>query len=94
MEPPIPKPRVSSTTILLGGLLTYVVAVTYPKVIILVTLILSRLIPYLFRVNDDGDSRRMLWTPWSVSEERPEEYQPENIAKNVNLKESYWKNDR
>jgi len=94
MEPPRPKSRVSSLTILLTGLALYGIALFFPLLILILTYVLCKAAPYFYRLNDDGDTRRKMWKPWSLKDERPEIYKSDNMNKVVNLKESLWMNQR
>ena len=94
MDPPPSKPKISSVPVFLTGFSVYVLAVLWPPSILIITFILSKIIPYFFRVNEYGDWRRALWKPWSMDEARPDEWKPENISKVMILKEEYWQNQR
>lgn len=94
MDPPPSKPKINSSTVILTGLTVYLLAILWPPTILIITFVLSKIIPYFFRVNEYGDWRRALWKPWSLEEERPDEWQPENLSKVMNLKEKYWQNQR
>lgn len=94
MEPPPSKPWVTSTPILIAGTFIYLLARLWLPSLLILTLILSKFIPHFFRLNDHGDTRRRLWKSWSMDEERPDEWKPESIDKNMILKESYWMNQR
>ena len=52
--------------------------------------ILSITIPYSYRINDSGESRRRLWTEFSKQPHLP----PELQCTDVEMEESYWINDR
>ena len=54
------------------------------------SVIFSQTIPYVFRENDDGESRRILWKEFTKKGGLPEEL----MCKEVDLEERYWENDR
>jgi len=88
------KSRVKPSVVIILGILVYVAAEIWPPFILLVTLLLAKLLPYCYRVNDDAVSRRKFWrqfeqygnNEWNgILKPNPEE---------VTLKESYWINQR
>mmetsp|Transcript_28691 Transcript_28691/g.46574 ORF Transcript_28691/g.46574 Transcript_28691/m.46574 type:complete len:100 (-) Transcript_28691:1454-1753(-) len=86
----IPRPRITGSKIITIGGLLFVVAQIYPPLILLVTAILAILVPYVFRDNDDGESRRRLWVEFLKRDDLPEELK----CKDVDMEENYWVNDR
>ena len=52
--------------------------------------ILSITIPYSFRENDDGESRRRLWSNFLKRDDLPHQL----YCKEVDLEEGYWINNR
>jgi len=52
--------------------------------------ILSITIPYSFRENDDGESRRRLWNDFLKRDDLPHQL----YCKEVDLEEGYWINSR
>jgi acylglycerol lipase len=85
-----PCPRITSNTILSIGLISTSLAYVAPYILLIVTAILSIFIPYAFRVNDDGESRRRLWSEFEKREDLPEELK----CKDIDLEEKYWTNGR
>mmetsp|Transcript_4697 Transcript_4697/g.9076 ORF Transcript_4697/g.9076 Transcript_4697/m.9076 type:complete len:380 (-) Transcript_4697:455-1594(-) len=86
----IPRPRITGSKIITIGCLLFVVAQIYPPLILLVTAILAIFVPYVFRDNDDGESRRRLWVEFLKKDDLPEELK----CKDVDMEENYWVNDR
>ena len=86
----IPKPRVTALTILAIGGISFALATVWPPLLLVVTAFLSFSLPYAFRVNDDGESRRRLWREFEKREDLPEELKCED----VDLEELYWVNER
>ena len=85
-----PRPRITSSTILSIGVISTALAYASPFFLLIVTAILCLTIPYAFRENDDGESRRRLWVEFLKRTDLPEELR----CKDVNLEETYWKNKR
>jgi len=92
--PPASKPKIQPTTILFLGFVIYGLSALWSPSLLVITFLLSYSIPHIFRINDNGGSRRTLWNSWALEEERPEEWKPKNISKNMILKEDYWINKR
>jgi len=57
---------------------------------LLFSAILSTIIPYSFRDNDDGESRRRLWAEFLKKDGLPDELR----CNDVDMEENYWVNDR
>ncbi|KAL7495030.1 hypothetical protein ACHAWT_006507 [Skeletonema menzelii] len=85
-----PRPRIASSTILSIGVLSTALAFVKPNLLLLATAILSITIPYTFRENDDGESRRRLWAEFEKRPDLPHEMK----CKDVDLEERYWTNNR
>eukprot|EP00984_Skeletonema_dohrnii_P038445 scaffold41685_cov161-Skeletonema_dohrnii-CCMP3373.AAC.1 len=85
-----PRPRITSSTILSIGILSTALAFAKPYLLLIVTAILSFTIPYAFRENDDGESRRLLWAEFEKRPDLPQEMK----CNDVDLEESYWTNNR
>lgn len=85
-----PRPRISSSTILSIGVLSTALAYVSPYLLLVVTAVLCVTIPYAFRENDDGESRRRLWVEFTKRPDLPEALK----CKDVDLEESYWTNSR
>ena len=85
-----PRPRFNSSTILSIGILSTALAVAKPYLLLILTAILSTIIPYAFRENDDGESRRRLWAEFEKRPDLPQEMKCED----VDLEERYWTNNR
>lgn len=86
-----PRPRISVSTILSIGVISTSLAYVSPYLLIIVSIILSFTIPYAFRENDDGESRRRLWNEFLENrQDLPEELK----CKEIDLTEEYWTNSR
>mmetsp|Transcript_35826 Transcript_35826/g.73265 ORF Transcript_35826/g.73265 Transcript_35826/m.73265 type:complete len:384 (-) Transcript_35826:410-1561(-) len=87
-----PPPKITQSKVLTIGLLVFVLASIWPPLILLVTFILSQMIPYTFRVNDDAESRRRFWKEFTQREDFPQELRetPDDIV----IEENYWQNNR
>jgi len=60
-EPYEPPPIVTQSTVLAFGFFLFALASLWPPLILLVTYLLSKLVPYSFRINDDASTRRQLY---------------------------------
>jgi len=85
-----PRPRITSIKILTIGGLIFGLALIWPPLLLLVSAILSITIPYAFRENDDGESRRRMWNEFVKKDDLPEELK----CKEVDMEERFWMNDR
>lgn len=85
-----PRPRITSNKIITIGGLLFGLALLWPPLLLFVTAILSLTVPYAFRENDDGESRRRLWAEFLKRDDLPEVLR----CKEVDLDERYWMNDR
>lgn len=97
IEPPPIKPSITSSRVILVGLILYCIAITYPSLLLVLTVILSQVVPYIFRINDDGESRRRAWKKWEKENIRPQEWKDLLFNKDhpsIDLQESYWVNSR
>lgn len=89
----IPPPVVSRSTILVIGFGVFALAMIWPPLILMVTYLLSLLIPYSWRINDDATSRRRLFHEFR----RQQQYLPPEFQMNdpdVVVDERYWVNAR
>ena len=88
-----PMPAIAPSTVWIGGILVFVVARIWPPFLLVMTYGLSKFLPYAFRTNDDGESRRRLLDQFdkqdTLSHSRRE--WPE---KDVTLETGYWTNSR
>jgi acylglycerol lipase len=90
--PSIPRPRITSGKIFTIGGLLFVLALVWPPLLLIITAFLSITIPYAFRENDDGESRRLLWNEFAKRDDLPHAH--ELKCEDVALEENYWVNDR
>mmetsp|Transcript_51336 Transcript_51336/g.154240 ORF Transcript_51336/g.154240 Transcript_51336/m.154240 type:complete len:358 (-) Transcript_51336:597-1670(-) len=87
-----PPPKISQNRVLVIGFLVFILASVWPPLILLVTFFLSMLIPYTFRVNDDGESRRKFHREFEQRKNTPKMWR--NNPDDIVMKERYWVNDR
>jgi len=85
-------PVVNQSTIILLGVFIFVLAILWPPLILLLTYLTSKLISYSYRVNDDASNRRKLFAEFARDEEQPLKFR--SIPDHIELKESYWVNQR
>jgi hypothetical protein len=83
-----PIPVVKQSTILAIGFGLFALAYVWPPLILVVAYIVSLLVPYSFRTNDDSTSRRILFHDFRSKGAWRLPY------KDVVVKESYWVNQR
>lgn len=87
-----PTPVISQSTILLLGAILFVIASYWPPLLLLVAYVVSKIIPYSFRSNDDAVTRRTLFAEFTRQEDLPESFK--SVPKSIQLEESYWVNNR
>lgn len=89
-----PPPRITQTRCLAIGFSIFIVASIWPPLVLLATFVLSQLLPYMLRVNDDPESRRRFYREFQKRQDPkiPDEWI--NTPKDIVLKERYWVNDR
>lgn len=89
---------VSSSTIILSGITIYVIAYTKPELLLLLTLLLAKFIPYAYRTNDEVTERRKFWKIFEHDEadDRPQAWKDVTFNNSIdcNMKEEYWVNKR
>lgn len=88
----IPPPVISRSTILAIGFGIFLLATIWPPLILMVTYLLSILVPYSWRVNDDPTSRRRLFTEFRRDADLPAAYRLTDNE--VVIEERYWVNQR
>jgi hypothetical protein len=104
------KPCIGPNTIISIGFILYLCAIIWPPLLLLLTYILSKLIPYCFLKNDDAVTRRTLWrtmefkaregiamdaTKQNYDYLHRERFKILFPDKNlINLEEKYWVNER
>jgi hypothetical protein len=87
-----PAPVVRQSVILAAGLFIFILASIWPPLILLLAYLLSKLIPYSFRENDDASNRRQLFSDFCRDEDLPELFK--QIPETISLEETYIVNDR
>jgi hypothetical protein len=91
--PYVPPPMVQQSTIMVLGCFIFGLAMIWPPLILLLTYLAAKLIPYSFRENDDPAVRRELFHQFSQEADHlPDRFK--NIHRYVDCEESYWKNER
>lgn len=91
-KPYNPPPIVHQSVIIILGVFLSVLALIWVPLILIFSFLTSKLISYSFRVNDDASSRRQMLAEFGRDEEQPENFR--SIPNNIQLKESYWVNQR
>jgi pimeloyl-ACP methyl ester carboxylesterase len=87
-----PPPLISSSTILGWGIFLFIVAKIWPPLLLVVTLIATKLIPYIFRVNDHGPSRRKMMKQFLRDDPFAKQRMAMFPSNEVTVEESYWSN--
>lgn len=89
-----PPPLVSQTTVLVIGVILFLLAMIWPPLLLVVAYLASHLIPYAYRVNDDAVTRRSMLRKFHLED-------PVSLARQdlfphskVDLQSSYWMNPR
>lgn len=88
----VSPPSIEQSTVLMLGTGLFLLALVWPPLILVVTYLLSILLPYAFRVNDDAASRRILFQKFSKEKDLPQDWKC--IPPHIDLTESYWPNAR
>jgi acylglycerol lipase len=88
----IPPPVIRRSTILAIGFGVFFLALIWPPLILMVTYLLSILVPYSWRVNDDPTSRRRLFKEFRERDDLPAAYRLTDGE--VVIDERYWVNER
>ena len=92
IEPYEPPPVVSQSLILTIGFVLFLLAQIWPPLILLVAYVLSRLIPYSFRISDDAHVRRREYHTFLQNADLPLSLR--QVPDDIVLEESYWQNSR
>jgi hypothetical protein len=87
-----PPPMVDQQTILSFGLILFLLAMVWPPLVLIFSYVCSKLIPYSFRVNDEGSKRRQLFADFAQTEDLHPRFK--EIPENICYEESYWVNQR
>eukprot|EP00815_Leptocylindrus_aporus_P006609 CAMPEP_0116070220 /NCGR_PEP_ID=MMETSP0322-20121206/12869_1 /TAXON_ID=163516 /ORGANISM="Leptocylindrus danicus var. apora, Strain B651" /LENGTH=424 /DNA_ID=CAMNT_0003557965 /DNA_START=29 /DNA_END=1303 /DNA_ORIENTATION=- len=85
---------VTFRTVMTLGLIVYVLAVTLPAAILVLTLVLAKLLPYMYRTNDSAVARRKAWVEWTKSERCPKIWKDIMVDDALVIEEKYWINSR
>lgn len=88
----VPPPVIRRSTILAIGFGLFALALIWPPLILMVTYLLSILVPYSWRINDDPTTRRRLYKEFRERTDLPEAYRLTD--EEVVVKEKYWVNER
>jgi hypothetical protein len=92
LEPYEPPPVVSQSLILTVGFVLFLLAYIWPPLILLVAYLVSRLIPYSFRLSDDASVRRRDYHTFLQTADLPLSLR--QVPDDVVLEERYWQNSR
>jgi hypothetical protein len=87
-----PEPSIERSTVLVAGVCVFVLAMIWPPLILVVTYLLSVLLPYSFRKNDDATARRKLLDKFEKEDTLSDPLR--EIPDDVNLTDGYWTNSR
>mmetsp|Transcript_28547 Transcript_28547/g.42392 ORF Transcript_28547/g.42392 Transcript_28547/m.42392 type:complete len:118 (-) Transcript_28547:993-1346(-) len=88
-----PPPKISQSQILAVGFVVFLLASIWPPLILIVAVMISRFIPYTFRINDDAIMRRKLWHQRFLKMDHvPKEFACP--SDDVMIEEHYWVNSR
>lgn len=89
-EPMDVNSQFSPMLIMTLGFLVYVLANVYPPGILVVTAILAKMLPYMYRTNDCSIARRKAWKTWVDNDAPPIWHNPSDVV----VEEEYWENSR
>ncbi|KAL3936963.1 MAG: hypothetical protein SGARI_002337 [Bacillariaceae sp.] len=88
-------PALVPKSIILGfGTMLFALAMIWPPLILLVTMIASILIPYSYRINDDGATRRRLMQHFMEHDPIAVQRRKDFPSDQVELTTSWWRNPR
>ena len=88
----VADPLVGPTEILIAGFVLFALALVWPPLILVVAYLVSKLVPYCYRVTDDASKRRQLLTKFE--EEDHVSAHLRVIPPDVNIEQKYWINGR
>jgi hypothetical protein len=89
-----PPPLISSVTILGAGVFFIAVTIFLPPFVLFVAILASLVIPYSFRVNDDGATRRVMMQQFLENDHGAIRRRNAFPTNKVELTSSFWKNQR
>ena len=89
-EPADVDSQFSSSWIIMIGFVVYYLALVYPPAILVVTVVLAKMIPYMYRKNDCPEARRKAWKQWVERDAPPIWHSPSDVI----VEEKYWENGR
>jgi hypothetical protein len=88
----VAPPLVGPTEILIAGSVLFGLALVWPPLILLVAYLISKLVPYCYRVTDDASKRRQLITKFEKEDQVSAHLRV--IPPDVNIEQKYWTNSR
>ena len=88
-----PIPAIEASTVWIGGIIVFVSAMIWPPLLLVVTYGLSMFLPYSFRTNDSGESRRRLLDQFD-KQDTLSHSRHEWPTKDVTLETGYWTTNR
>ena len=91
-EPYEPPPVISRSSIVISGSILFLLAKVWPPLLLIVTYIVSLIIPYSYRTNDDATTRRQYFTKFENEDQVSAHLRA--LPADVKLEERYWTNPR
>jgi hypothetical protein len=88
----VSDPLVGPTEILIVGFVLFGLALIWPPLILVCAYLLSKLVPYCYRVTDDASRRRQLLTKFEKEDQVSAHLRV--IPTDVNIEQKYWTNSR
>ena len=92
LEPYVPPPIVSQSIILTAGFILFLLAYLWPPLVLLVSYVVSLVIPYCFRLSDDSSVRRRAYHTFIHTADLPPSLR--QVPDDIILEEGYWQNSR
>mmetsp|Transcript_29039 Transcript_29039/g.54557 ORF Transcript_29039/g.54557 Transcript_29039/m.54557 type:complete len:428 (-) Transcript_29039:502-1785(-) len=89
-----PPPLIPPGTVVSIGCFVFLLAMLWPPLILVVTALAARVIPYCYRVNDSGASRRYMLHKFMNEDPVAIRRQQSFPTEDVELTSSYWTNSR
>jgi hypothetical protein len=88
----VADPLVGPTEILMAGFVLFGLALVWPPLILVCAYLISKLVPYCYRVTDDSSRRRQLLTKFEKEDHVSAHLRV--IPTDVNMEQKYWTNSR
>jgi hypothetical protein len=88
----VADPLVGPSEILIAGFVLFGLALVWPPLILVGAYLISKLVPYCYRVTDDSSKRRQLLTKFEKEDQVSAHLRI--IPSDVNIEQKYWINSR